>query len=118
MTDLDWFQSWYLERANGTWEHERGVRITTLDNPGWALKVDLVGTPFESLPEREIQVEISEQNWIYCKIASGRFEGHGGPLNLATLISTFRKWVASDSTDVSPGASTVTRRGEPETASL
>jgi hypothetical protein len=37
-------QRWYHSQSDGTWEHASGVRIETLDNPGWSLKVDLRGT--------------------------------------------------------------------------
>ena len=42
---LGQFQAWYLERCNDEWEHSYGVNITTLDNPGWTVDVDLADTP-------------------------------------------------------------------------
>ncbi|GHB54781.1 hypothetical protein GCM10010331_48120 [Streptomyces xanthochromogenes] len=32
---LDRLQSWYSAQCNGDWEHEWGIKIDTLDNPGW-----------------------------------------------------------------------------------
>jgi len=31
---LQFLQEWYLEQCNGDWEHEFGIKIETLDNPG------------------------------------------------------------------------------------
>ncbi len=38
---LAWLQDWYRSRCDGTWEHSYGVKIDTLDNPGWLVTVDL-----------------------------------------------------------------------------
>ncbi|WP_409304999.1 Imm53 family immunity protein [Peribacillus sp. SCS-155] len=41
MEALQWLQKWYLEECNGDWELEFGIRITTLDNPGWCSSICL-----------------------------------------------------------------------------
>jgi hypothetical protein len=28
---------WYTKQCNGDWEHSYGIRIDTIDNPGWSL---------------------------------------------------------------------------------
>ncbi|MFE6026463.1 Imm53 family immunity protein [Streptomyces niveus] len=38
---LDWLRNWYAQQCDGEWEHERGVRIATIDNPGWTVSIDL-----------------------------------------------------------------------------
>ena len=43
MDELQLLQEWYVAQCDGDWEHSYGVKIDTLDNPGWSLKVDLVG---------------------------------------------------------------------------
>jgi hypothetical protein len=40
-------QEWYISQCNEYWEHEFGVNISTLDNPGWTLDIDLQGTDIE-----------------------------------------------------------------------
>jgi hypothetical protein len=32
---LTWLQAWYAEQCDGDWEHQFGVSVETLDNPGW-----------------------------------------------------------------------------------
>ena len=36
-------QRWYVSRCDGEWEHGMGVRIETLDNPGWQVVIDSGG---------------------------------------------------------------------------
>jgi len=46
---LTWLQAWYPVQCDGDWEHEFGVRVETLDNPGWSLRIDLDGTAMAGL---------------------------------------------------------------------
>ena len=41
MSITNWLQDWYLEQCDGNWEHENQIKIYTLDNPGWTIKIDL-----------------------------------------------------------------------------
>ena len=34
---------WYTAQCNGEWEHSCGLKIDTLDNPGWIVTIDLKG---------------------------------------------------------------------------
>ncbi len=92
-----WLQSWYSAQCDGDWEHQHGVKIGTLDNPGWSLDVDLVGTALEGRAFSEVKQDRSEQDWIYCALREGRFYGRGGALNLTELIEVFRAWAEADS---------------------
>jgi hypothetical protein len=44
MDTLQELQNWYQSHCDGDWEHSNGVRIGNLDNPGWSVMIDLVGT--------------------------------------------------------------------------
>jgi len=41
-------QAWFLAHCNDDWEHNNGVTITTLDNPGWWIEIDLTHTELET----------------------------------------------------------------------
>jgi hypothetical protein len=43
-TVLERLQTWYSSHCDGEWEHDFGVQIGTLHNPGWTLRIDLTGT--------------------------------------------------------------------------
>ena len=34
-------ENWYNSRCDGDWEHEFGIKIDTLDNPGWKITIDI-----------------------------------------------------------------------------
>lgn len=85
-------QVWYKNQCNGSWEHEFGIRIETLDNPGWNLSIDILGTVLVDKIYIPIKIEENEENWIDCKVSEGKFEGFGGPGNLDQLIRIFLEW--------------------------
>lgn len=91
MNHLDWLESWYLEQCDGDWEHTYGVRVETLDNPGWSLEIDLAGTSLEDLVQSRHQEERNENDWIAYEIKDSKFLGAGGPGNLGELIDVFRR---------------------------
>ena len=41
---LSALEKWYSGQCKGEWEHGYGVRIDTLDNPGWRVHIALHGT--------------------------------------------------------------------------
>ncbi|CAN5332574.1 hypothetical protein BH18ACI2_BH18ACI2_12670 [soil metagenome] len=47
MSVLADLQKWYESQCNEDWEHQYGVTIGTLDNPGWTVTIDLVNTDLE-----------------------------------------------------------------------
>jgi hypothetical protein len=86
---LDDLQRWYVAQCNGDWEHTYGVTIESLDNPGWRLTVDLVGTDLEALPDTSDRVERSEADWLVWRVADGRFEAACGACNLGEAVAAF-----------------------------
>src|SRR5690348_2409725 len=81
-------QSWYKINCNGDWEHSYGLNITNLDNPGWAVTIDLEETPFEdSVFEKSI--DNGESDWMIIKVSDKKLVGHGDPNKLLTIIEIF-----------------------------
>jgi hypothetical protein len=90
---LTWLQAWSAEQCDGDWEHEFGVSVETLDNPGWLVRISLdadflVG---RILDPREIHR--SEHDWIRFELVDNRFQVACGPLNLGEALHEFRLWV-------------------------
>lgn len=90
--ELTWLQDWYLAQCDGDWEHEFGVEIGTLDNPGWHIEVDLVRTRLEGAPFPPAKVERTVADWFFCEVADGKFKASCGPRNLAEVIGVLRNW--------------------------
>ena len=38
---IQWLQDWTKSQIDGDWEHELGISISMLDNPGWVLSADV-----------------------------------------------------------------------------
>jgi hypothetical protein len=86
---LTWLQEWYRSRCDGGWEHEKGLSIDTLDNPGWSVEADIGSI---EVPE-PVQFERSNTDWVDCRVEQGRFYGYGGPNNLQEVLEVLRAWV-------------------------
>jgi hypothetical protein len=94
MKELDRLQTWYQAQCDGEWEHDYGVKIETLDNPGWALKVNISGTSLSGRIFSSVErgIDPDESDWIHCKTDAGFFLGYGGSQNLGELIRIFLDW--------------------------
>lgn len=38
---IQWLQDWTKSQIDGDWEHELGISISMLDNPGWIVSADI-----------------------------------------------------------------------------
>lgn len=90
-------QQWYLRHADGEWEHYFGLKIESLETPGWLVDIELTETDLEGAPFQQIGIQRSETDWILCRIhpEAPIFEGRGGPHNLCEIIEIFLTWDAS-----------------------
>lgn len=93
---LEGLQEWYHSNCDGDWEHEYSVRITNLDNPGWAVSIPLAETSLEERSFSEVRWERSPGDWVYCRIDGTTFLGSGGSRNLADIVQTFLVWADSE----------------------
>lgn len=96
--DLCWLAEWYAAQANGVWEHDYGVKIDTLDNPGWDLRIDVTDTALQaaSLPLEEHE---NGDHWmrIWKNEEERVFNAAGDATALPAMISRFRRWVTENS---------------------
>ncbi len=110
---VDEIQVWYETQCNGDWEHDYGLTIVTLDNPGWKVTINLTGTKlvnkhFEILSKNVPQKLVDQAmgkikppfiaasptsaDWFLCSVQEEKFEGAGSPQNLTTILEAFLKW--------------------------
>lgn len=89
---LSRLEAWYAAQCDGTWEHQHGVRIETIDNPGWRVEINLTGTPLQGQVLDDTAVDRSETDWLRYRVRDGQFEGFGGARNLNELLHTFLVW--------------------------
>ena len=92
MQTLARLQQWYESYCDGDWDHGYGVSITTLDNPGWRVTINLAGTALEDQPFVTINDLEPERDWIRCWVEANTFHGAGGPHKLADILEVFLNW--------------------------
>ncbi len=92
-------QNWFSLQCDADWEHTFGISITTMDNPGWHVKIDLVGTVLQDQPFQEIKQGVvgssgalNTADWINCKKTPEHFEGIGDSSKLEELLEIFLNW--------------------------
>jgi hypothetical protein len=88
---INWLENWYLNMCDGDWEHDYGITIKTLDNPGWDLTIDLINTGIEFNDEKWNLVEKSETDWYGYKVTNNVFNASGDPQKLNFIISLFKE---------------------------
>lgn len=89
---LERLQRWYRSHCDGIWEHQHGVRLDTLDNPGWMLTIDLAGTPLDGVAFPERVVHRSDNDWVVCRVQEQTFDAKGGPENLTEMVDVLLRF--------------------------
>jgi hypothetical protein len=98
---LEALQQWYAQQCDGDWEHRYGIHIESCDNPGWWVKIDLVGTLLQTKSFTPIVSNVDANGhpegprWLHCHIADNQWQGAGDESQLPTIICHFLSWVAS-----------------------
>jgi hypothetical protein len=85
-------QAWYLSNCDGYWEHECGVQIETLDNPGWSVQINLLETELAGKSFDRLDIERSDDDWLTSWVEENTFNGACGPENLEELLRVFLVW--------------------------
>ena len=87
-------QEWYISNCDGDWEHQFGVSLTTLDNPGWSVTIDLNETSQEHQAFEELKIDYEDESlWIIVKKEGSKLEGACGPSELGKMLSIITTWL-------------------------
>lgn len=95
MSNINWLEKWYKHHCNGPWEHLYGIKIETLDNPGWHVEINLNETEYVNLKQKNSIRDMGSNDWINCSIVDGTFNGCGDCMKLEEIIETFKEWVVN-----------------------
>ena len=82
-------QAWFAAHCDGNWEQEYGVTIGTVEDPGWELRVDLVGTPLEGTDLPRERTARAPEDWCEAWCDGYTFHAAGGPHSLDELLDAF-----------------------------
>ena len=89
LTELE---RWYLDQCDEEWEHDYGVAIDTLDNPGWRVRVDVVGTDLAEREYARLETHRSETDWVVTWRDVTRWHAACGGANLGEALDRFLSW--------------------------
>lgn len=92
---LAFMTAWFVRHCDGDWEHDLGIRIETLDNPGWAVDVRLGDTELEGKSAEWHREEASESEWLHWRSTGDTFEARCGPGDLARALAAFQSFARS-----------------------
>ena len=99
MSVLYKLQEWYESQCNEDWEHQFGVSIGTLDNPGWTVTIDLDSTNLAQESFQTVEDLRPGRDWIKCWVENAKFYGVGGPQKLEEIITIFLRWAQREEID-------------------
>lgn len=91
MDNLGWLQSWYSNQLTIV-NKIQNIEMGTIDNPGRYFKINLNNTHLEKKCFENVQIDRTEDDWVYCRVKDNHFEGFGGLYNLCEIIQIFYEW--------------------------
>ncbi len=94
MNAFEFLTHWYQSQCDGEWEHEYGVKIETIDNPGWLVRIDLVFTNLEDIETEGESVENGPGDWYLYSIKNNVFTASGDPDKLERILDIFRTFAS------------------------
>jgi hypothetical protein len=92
MTPLQRIEIWFKHQCDGDWEHGEGIVISSLDNPGWSVDIDLRGTTLKDHCFLTVKREASLDDWLHASTTGRTFKIRCGPMNLEEAIVLFCDW--------------------------
>lgn len=101
METLKRLQAWFSSECDGDWEHQRGISIQSTDNPGWWVKIDLLGTRlqgkhFNPVKRGDVPSMDPSPPWLHCFVADNVFNGAGDPETLEEILRIFLTWTQAE----------------------
>ncbi|MFE4018167.1 Imm53 family immunity protein [Streptomyces sp. NPDC059101] len=85
--------AWFTRQCDGDWEHGFGIRIETLDNPGWSVEVDLEETGLNGVTLDRTEVAEGD-SWIQAWSDGSVCHLRCGPADLGSALERFTDFAA------------------------
>jgi Immunity protein 53 len=100
---IETIDEWYASRCNGTWEQKKGVKMDTVAEGGWWIRVDLSPEEAERLKNLmrpvDVSIDESKDHWISCNVLGDAIIALCAPgmlKEMLTLVSTAMKSLEGD----------------------
>lgn len=100
---LERIERWFRDQLDGEWEHHHGIQIETCDNPGWIVRVSVVGTELAAKPFTPVSLGVDANRhpvasrWLHCDVCAGVWVGAGDETKLAAILTQFLEWAVGPS---------------------
>lgn len=91
---LEWLMKWNQKNCT-----KEGLLITTLDNPGWHVRIKIDKFKIAETKYPNIFVDHGD-DWIVCKVEHGIFEGGGDPNKLIEILHIFYQMIEENDKNV------------------
>ena len=88
---INWIEDWYRINCDGDWEHNYGIKIDTIDNPGWSVIIDLNETRHQDLNIKKVFYEKDKNDWYTYSIEDGKYKAFGSSQKLEFLLKVFQE---------------------------
>ncbi|MGL4582866.1 MAG: immunity 53 family protein [Flavobacterium sp.] len=88
MNKIELIQQWYKNQCDGEWEHIYGIKIETLDNPGWRVEISLKDTCLENRNYSKESI-VDDNNWMIINADGEIFKGYGDTSKLDLILEEF-----------------------------
>ncbi|WP_370947156.1 Imm53 family immunity protein [Amycolatopsis sp. cg5] len=93
MSAFRFVQDWYAAHCDGEWEHEFGMTINTLDNPGWIIEIDIAHTGADGRRLTKALTEPGPGQWIWSWCDGRKFGAACDPASLEDAFARFRAFI-------------------------
>jgi hypothetical protein len=93
--ELDYLSHWFASHCDGDWEHEVGIKIATLDNPGWSLNIRIEDTELWGVVVDWTRVDEDDDSWLHWRSTGSMFEARCGPRDLGRALEAFHHFADS-----------------------
>ena len=93
---LEWLQQWFYDNHDEELNYISDIKIEALDNPGWTVEIDLIGTKYENMFNLKMEEDKGDDDWIVCSINRSGFKGAGDSYKLSEIIEVFRRWIEQE----------------------
>lgn len=94
---IEWLQNWYKSQCDGDWEHYYGIKIETLDNPGWDVSIDINNYNIADV-SWSIYGDF-DSKWIGFKIQDSRFNGSCDTTSFNILLEILKEIIEHQTND-------------------
>lgn len=91
---MSFLVDWFASQCDGDWEHDTGIQIETLDNPGWSVDIRIEDTDLQGIEIDWVQLEEDESRWLFWRSTGLQFQARCGARDLERALAAFEAFAS------------------------